>query len=118
MRHTVARLQHSPAMGPKPPWFQQLFGFEEEASFANNRERFSMDGDVLVCESSQYPRQHVGQFETASLAELRARCAEGPPSDASQQGLQFANMAAPEGVVPLILDPANAGAVFQAVGFV
>ena len=100
-------------MPPKPAWFNNLFGFEEEGSFAANREKFRMDGDDLVCDSApQFKRQIVGKFEVPSVGELRSRCAELAAS--SSTGLKFSHLAASDGVQPLILDPANEGAVFQA----
>ena len=98
---------------PKPAWFRELYGFEEGPSYSENQAKFSMDGDFLVCETSAFPRQYVGPFETPTLAELRSRVAEA--GNASPDvGLKFSNLAMSEGVVPLILDPGNAGAVFQA----
>ena len=99
-------------------WFRDLYGFEEGPSFAENQANFSMDGETLVCLNSPFPRQHVGLFETPSLEELRARVrATSVVADTSTAagGLTFTHLPTPEGVVPLILDPDNANAVFQAV---
>ena len=112
-RATFAR--RAATMPPKPKWFSDLYGFEEGASFSENQAKFSMDGETLVCTSSPFPRQHVGPFETPSLAELRTRLLQAEAGFAAPGGLTFANLPAPEGVVPLILDPGNANAVFQAV---
>ena len=71
-----------------------------------------MDGDVLTCKTSPWPRQHVGAWETPSLADLRERCAElahKPPCGR----LRFEHLPTLRGVQALIADPANAGAVFQ-----
>ena len=93
-------------------WFTDLWGFKEGNSYSQNAAKFKMDGDTLVCESSPHPRQHVGKFETPTLAELRSRVPSA--AAASSSGLTFENLATPAGVVGLILDPANAGGVFQA----
>ena len=93
-------------------WFKEIFGFVEGASFSKNRAMFAMEGDELVCETSPHPRQWVGPFETPSLAELRERLAAAAPS--SEGGLRFAHLADPVGIVPIIMDEQNAGAVFQA----
>ena len=96
-------------------WFEEIFGFEESTSFSGNQAKFAMDGYELVCESSPTPRQYVGPWETPSLQELRVRLAEILPAAAEgQEGLKFEHVATPVGVGPLILDPDNAGAVFQA----
>ena len=91
-------------------WFAELFGFEETNSFSSNQANFAMENNELVCKSSPFPRQYVGPWETPSLSELRARIVT--PTDGD--GLRFEHIATPVGVVPLILDPANHGAVFQA----
>ena len=91
-------------------WFAELFGFEETNSFSSNQANFAMENNELVCQSSPFPRQYVGPWETPSLSELRARIVT--PTDGD--GLRFEHIATPVGVVPLILDPANHGAVFQA----
>jgi len=104
-------------MPGKPAWFKELFGFEEGGSFSATRDRFRLEGETLVCSSSPHPRQHVGPFDFASVDELRARVAAaeaGAEAGAALGGLGFSHLPAPTGVVPLILDAANAGAVFQA----
>ena len=105
-------------MPGKPVWFKELFGFEEGGSFSATRDRFHLEGETLVCASSPHPRQHVGAFDLASVDELRARVAAAEAGDgaagADLGGLRFSHLPAPTGVVPLILDAANAGAVFQA----
>ena len=93
-------------------WFAELFGFEESDSFSANQAKFAMENYELVCDTSPFPRQYVGPWETPSLQELRARIVTAP--DAEGDGLRFEHIATPVGVVPLILDPANHGAVFQA----
>ena len=78
-------------------------------------ERPCAQGDVLVCETSRHPRQHVGPFETPQLGELCERLSTAVGADVGSLGsLKFTNLASPVGVVPLIMDPRNAGAVFQA----
>ena len=107
--------QRSMPKGGHANWFRELFGFEEGNSYSKNQAHFRMDGDTLVCKTSPYPRQHVGTFETPSVHELRERCAAAACSgDVTSAGLRFEHLAAPAGVVPLIMDPSNAGAVFQA----
>ena len=56
-------------------WFRDLYGFTEGSSYSKNRDQFRMEGEVLVCESAPPAsrRQHVGEFECPSVAELRAR---------------------------------------------
>ena len=54
-------------------WFEDLFGFKESNSYSQNQAKFKLDGDVLVCPTSPYPPQHVGEFSTPSVAELRER---------------------------------------------
>ena len=98
--------------GGSTGWFKEVFGFVEGSSFSKNRAMFSMEGDELVCKSAPHPRQWVGPFETPNLAELRTRLAAAKPS--SEGGLSFAHLATPVGIVPIIMDEANAGAVFQA----
>ena len=99
-------------------WFRDLFGFVEGPSYSSNRARFRMEGDALICESAPEVaarRQHVGAWSTPSVAELRARCAAADASCSDLGGgLTFEHVATPVGVVPLITDPQNAGAVFQA----
>lgn len=96
-------------------WFKELFGFEEGNSYSKNQAHFRMEDDeILVCELSPFPRQHVGQFETPSVKELRERLLCSDRGAASTSGLRFEHLAAPVGVVPLIMDPVNTGAVFQA----
>merc|ERR1712137_456752 len=94
-------------------WFRELFGFDEGSSYSTSREAFAMDGDVLVCETSKFPRMVVGPWETPSVGELRARLSASP-SSTDMGGLKFQHLPAPSGVVPLIMDPQNAGSVFQA----
>ena len=56
----------------------------------------------------------VGEFETPSLSELLAQCPGSEPGSSVELGLAFEHVADPVGVVSLIADPRNAGAVFQA----
>jgi len=93
-------------------WFGEVFGFGESYSYRSNQQRFAMDGDVLTCKTSPWPRQHVGAWETPSVAELRERCA-GLAHKPSSHGLRFLHLATLRGVQALIADPSNAGAVFQ-----
>ena len=104
--------------GGSTSWFEDLFGFKE-SSYLKTQAAFRMEGDVLVCPTSKHPQQVVGPWETPSVAELRARLQTSPePAGAaapsSEGGLRFENLPTPTGVVPLILDARNAGAVFQA----
>jgi hypothetical protein len=69
-----------------------------------------MEGEELVCENTPFPRQHVGPWETPSLAELRER---HPHCEYGEDKLTFRHLATTFGVEPLILDPSNAGAVFM-----
>lgn len=103
----------------RPAWFRELFGFNETpGGFKRNQSHFKMHDGYLVCDSAVGPgkRMYVGPFTTPSLAELRERICMKPDTKESMQTacIKFHNMAAPSGVVPLITDPANAGAVFQA----
>ena len=108
-------LQRGPSHGAaRTVWFSDLFGFEEApGSFDKNRSHFCMDpsGTLLECETAPESsrRQHVGGFELPSLAELRTRLASSAPSAAG--GLRFSHV--PGDVGQMILDEANAGAVFQ-----
>jgi len=96
-------------------WFKELFGFDEGQSYSKNRAMFSMDGLDLVCPTSPHPRQHVGPFETPSVAELRERLARDSAAGVSSAGgLRFTHLPAPTGVEPIMLNPQNAGSVFQA----
>uniref|UniRef100_A0A7S3AFC1 Macro domain-containing protein n=1 Tax=Haptolina ericina TaxID=156174 RepID=A0A7S3AFC1_9EUKA len=99
--------------GGSTKWFHDLYGFDEGPSFSKNRAMFRMDGDTLICPSSPFPHQHVGPFSMPSVAELRDEVAASAAL-LSSGGLHFSHMAAPTGVQSIILDPANAGAVFQA----
>ena len=99
-------------------WFRELFGFEEGPSYSKNQAHFTLDGDTLVCETAPNPvakRMHVGPWSTPSVAELRERCDAAAGAAAADLGsLTFTHLADPVGVVPLIANPDNAGAVFQA----
>ena len=92
-------------------WFSSVFGFSETWSYKKNQRHFKMEGDVLVCPTAQWPRQHVGPWETPSVAELRERVSnlDSPPPG----GLRFENLATLAGVQHLIADPSNEGAIFQ-----
>ena len=93
-------------------WFRELFGFEEGSSYSKNKAHFKMDGEVLVTATAPTAkRMHVGPWSTPSLGELREQCAIGP---SELGGLTFTHLADPVGVVSLITNPDNAGAVFQA----
>jgi hypothetical protein len=90
-------------------WFEELFGFREGGSYRENRAHFRMEGEVLCVDGApKYKTHFVGRWSTPSLAELRA---ELPTMEG---GLHFKHLPTPTGVEPLILDPQNAGAVFQA----
>jgi len=102
-------------MHRKPAWFRDLFGFNECNTWAENVNKFLMDGDTLVCTTApQFPRQFVGRFDCPSVAELRSKLAAAQGAAAPSAGLSFAHLAAPAGVGPLHYEPSNAGAVFQA----
>ena len=95
-------------------WFEEIFGFKEASIYSKNQAKFKMDGEVLVCATSKWPPQHVGRFETPSVAELRGRCAEqASTSTDSATGLRFCHIATTDGVQKLIADPANEGAIFM-----
>ena len=53
---------------------------------------------------------HVGPRSTPSVRELRERCENVPELG----GITFIHIADPVGIVPIICNPENAGAVFQA----
>ena len=137
MTHTLLRSLRERVAGARmpPPWFAELFGFREGPSYTANRKRFAMSSDGwLACDSAPEAsggrRMFVGPFETPSLAELLSRCqgegegeGEGEEDgnggdegagDEWSRGLRFEHLADPVGVVALIADPRNAGAVFQA----
>ena len=100
-------------MRPTTSWFSDLYGFSDETgSFEEHRAHFRMDGEDLVCATSTHPRQHVGPWETPSVAELRERCG-GMTEAAGGSGLTFRHLTASSGVEPLISNPDNAGAVFM-----
>ena len=104
--------------GGNTSWFDHLFGFKE-SSYFKTQAAFRMEGEVLVCPTSKHPRQVVGPWETPSVAELRARLQTSPEladaaASSSDGSLHFENLPTPTGIVPLILDPSNAGTVFQA----
>ena len=100
-------------MRPTTSWFSDLYGFSDETgSFEEHRAHFRMDGEDLVCATSTHPRQHVGPWETPSVAELRERCGS-MTVPAGGSGLTFRHLAASSGVEPLISNPDNAGAVFM-----
>mmetsp|Transcript_46574 Transcript_46574/g.76975 ORF Transcript_46574/g.76975 Transcript_46574/m.76975 type:complete len:351 (-) Transcript_46574:182-1234(-) len=94
-------------------WFRELFGFDEGGSYSKNQAMFCMEGHTLICQTSPYPRQYVGPWEMPSLKDLRSMCASANV-DGDLGGLRFTNLADPVGVVSLIMNPDNAGAVFQA----
>ncbi|KAL1530149.1 hypothetical protein AB1Y20_001065 [Prymnesium parvum] len=93
-------------------WFRDLYGFEEGGSFEKTRGMFRMEGYELVCPTSLFQRQYVGPFDTPSVAELRKKVSSTLTSSAGH--LHFRHLATPTGIEPIILNPANAGAVFQA----
>ena len=126
-----------------PVWFSDLFGFTEGSSYSANRAHFSIEEDetsgerYLLCDCAppHGRRQFVGEFETPSLGELRNRLSAS--SDQQQQGLEevastagasgksdgssggsggisYQHLCTPVGVQALIMDPVNAGSVFQA----
>ena len=95
-------------------WFKATFGFEEGSSYSKNRSKFRMDGDDLVCESSQWPRQHVGPFSTPSVAELREMVARSGGGGGGGEGLRFEHLATPTGVNALFEAEESAGALFLA----
>ena len=96
---------------PRSDWFSDLFGFsDKDGRYSEHQRHFHMEGEELVCENAPFPRQHVGPWETPSLAELRER---HPPCEYGEDKLTFRHLATTFGVEPLILDPSNAGAVFM-----
>jgi hypothetical protein len=97
---------------PATAWFEGLFGFTED-DYDSTRRRFCMDGKTLVCKGAPHPRQLVGSFETPTVAELQERCEAASSGGGKSGGLVFRNLALPISVEKLIIDPANAGAVFQ-----
>jgi hypothetical protein len=95
-------------------WFSELYGFQESSSYSQNQKMFRIEGDDLLCDTSPFPRQHIGKFETPSVAELRKKCGStGSPAEGARQ-LSFRHLATPTGVESLILDAGNAGSVFLA----
>jgi hypothetical protein len=96
---------------PRSDWFSDLFGFsDKDGRYSEHQRHFHMEGEELVCENAPFPRQHVGPWETPSLAELRER---HPHCEYGEDKLTFRHLATTFGVEPLILDPSNAGAVFM-----
>ena len=99
------RQSRNRAMRPTTSWFSDLYGFSDETgSFEEHRAHFRMDGEDLVCATSTHPRQHVGPWETPSVAELRERCG-GMTEAAGGSGLTFRHLSASSGVEPLISNP-------------
>jgi hypothetical protein len=97
--------------GKLPDWFSELFGFsDDDGSYAEHQRHFHMEGKELVCENAPFPRQHVGPWETPSLAKLRERHSN---DEYGEDKLTFRHLATTLGVGPLILDPSSAGAVFM-----
>jgi len=97
-------------MHPHAKWFFELFGFVETRDFAQNRAMFSMKDGWLLCNAPKapYPKMFVGKFETPSVAELTKM------AKPSRGGLRFQHMPVTGGgVVDIIANPSNAGAVFQ-----
>lgn len=106
-------------------WFEAEFNVQEPRPYAACRSAFGLasagDGGpkfrgatgelepvVLICPDGT--KRHVGPFETPRLAEMRAAVtSEGEPVGLG--GLRYGNVAGD--ARSLILDPANAGAVFQ-----
>jgi hypothetical protein len=103
----------------KPPWFRELFGFDESDNWDENVQHFRMERDTLVCDSApgSYKRQLVGAFECKSLTDLRndllAKRQIVEQLLPKVGGLSFTHLAAPGGVGPLLRDPNNARAIFQ-----
>lgn len=114
-------------------WFKHTFGFTESKDFEKNRSHFSVSADgYLECPTSEWPRQYLGEFETPSLSELRAKvkqlecsttqvhvCGSDGPRDATASaasplggGLTFSHRVDTD-VGALIRDPSSADAVFQ-----
>ena len=103
-----------PAGSRSTAWFEEAFGFTETpGAYSKNQAHFQLDGEMLVCSTSKHPKQHVGLFQTPSLAELRERCAEARGAS-DGNGLRLTHLSTPTGVQSLIADPSNAGSVFQA----
>lgn len=93
-------------------WFEEAFGFSE-GSYSVTQRAFRMEGYDLICPHEKWPRQHVGAFECASVAELRARALEvSSDVTASSGGIHFRHISGD--VKDLHLDSSNSGAVFLA----
>jgi len=102
-------------------WFYESFGFNENepGTFKSVRNKFELvippgDPHGTILNSKVNERKFaVGKFDTPSVQELHEQFSEAvaarPPS---QSGLQFLNLKGD--VRSLILNPNNAGAVFQA----
>ncbi len=102
-------------MPTKPPWFKNLFGFDEGASYTQNQKHFAMDGEMLVSPTRAFEPMYVGKFETPCLAELRAMlAAELGGAAGLDGGLRFEHLPDPVGVSSLIANPKNADSVFMA----
>ena len=73
-RHQRERESSQEAMSTRvrssPPWFREIFGFEETSVWAENVAHFRMNGEVLECKTSAHPPQHVGRFTLPSVDEL------------------------------------------------
>lgn len=76
-------------MGGAHGWFEEAFGFAEQPSYTRNRARFALEdgGRTLVHPKG---RTRIGDFETPSVGELRARL----PSEPGPTSLSFANITA------------------------
>ena len=86
--------------GKPPNWFSELFGFsDDDGSYSENQRHFHMEGEELVCENAPFPRQHVGPWETPSLAELRER---HPHCEYGEDKLTFRHLATTFGVEPQV----------------
>ena len=94
-------------------WFAKVFG-SEETIYEETRGKFEMQGEHLICSESQWPRQQVGPFELITAAEAKERY-QGAAGDSA--GLRFEHLPTAAGVEPLIMDPANAGAVPASASF-
>ena len=96
-------------------WFTDYFGFEEKSSYSANQAEFGLDGLYLCCDKSKYPRQYVGEFSTPTLSELKEKLGDDPASSVEPGCcLRFLHEAHPVGVEPLLFNPENNDAVFQA----
>ena len=97
-------------------WFKAHYGFTEKSGqFRDNRREFTLtDSQHLVCNKApgEGKKQYVGLFTTPSVYELKRLLSAR--ALASSDLLTFRHRAVSGGVVELIMNRENEGAVFQA----